>query len=66
MQAYAMAGHLDLCSSGPEFQSKKVDEAADRRGDVLTSTITARLARTPSIVDDGRIHPTVVDDLQGE
>jgi len=34
--------------------------------DVVMSAIAARLARTPSIVDEGRIRPTLADDLQGE
>jgi hypothetical protein len=34
--------------------------------DMVMGATLVRSARTPSIVDDGRIRPTLADDLQGE
>jgi hypothetical protein len=48
------------------FSSSSTKRQSGRNEDVLMSTITARLARTPSILDDGQIRPTLADDLQGE
>jgi hypothetical protein len=48
------------------LSSGSTKRQSGRNEDVLMSTITARLARTPSIVDDGQIRPALADDLQGE